>query len=156
MKIIKEKLSLKELNQMAADRFGNMVKAVVDIDQELLAVDAELHSDLEALLLEEGSQQAGLWGINLYPGAGKEEFIEFDSMINMRPSQGNRSRGVESDEIRKKITAVGRGSSFYIGNTISFGSESIFKPETSERCHHCKKYGKRYSYLEYRSKLRRA
>ena len=106
MKIIKEKLSLEELNQMAAGRFGNMVKAVVDIDQELLAVDAELHSDLEALLLEEGYQQASLRGINLYPGAKKDEFIEFDSMINMRPSEGNRSRGVENDETRMKIAAV--------------------------------------------------
>ena len=105
MKIIKDKLTVKELNQ-AAEIFGDMVKAVVDIDRELIAMDAELHSDLEALLLQDGSKQASLWGINLYPEAPAGEFIEFDSMINLRPSQGNRSRGVENEALRRKIAAV--------------------------------------------------
>ena len=106
MKIIEKTLSLQELKQLAADRFGDMVKAVVDVDRRLIALDAELHSDLEALLLENGSEQKSLWGINLYPEMQGDEFIEFDSMINMRPSQGNRSRGVENEEIRRKITAI--------------------------------------------------
>ena len=106
MKIITKKVTLAELGQMASAGFGNMVKAVVDVDQELLAVDAELHSDLEALLLDNGSKQRGLWGINLYPEVKGDDFVEFDSMINMRPSQGNRSRGVDSPEIRKKIMEV--------------------------------------------------
>jgi len=91
---------------MAVHRFGDMVKAVVDVDRELVAVDAELHSDLEALLLEGGSKQHHLWGINLYPEQEGEEFIEFDAVINMRPLSGNRSRGVEDEEIRKKIIEV--------------------------------------------------
>jgi len=86
--------------------FGDMVKAVVDVDREFIAVDAELHSDLEALLLQDGSKQASLWGINFYPGAAGDEFVEFDSMINVRPSAGNRSRGVDNEEMRKKINAV--------------------------------------------------
>ena len=106
VRIITEKLTLNELNQMAAELFGDLVKAVVDIDRELVAVHAELHSDLEALLLQDGSKQKNLWGINLYPQTQGDEFIEFDSMINMRPSQGNRSRGVENEAIRKKIIAV--------------------------------------------------
>jgi len=106
MKIITKTLSLDELNQMAAATFGNLVKAVVDIDRELVAVDAELHSDLEALLLEDGSGQKSLWGINFYPEMQGDEFIEFDSMINMRPSQGNRSRGIENEGIRKKIIEI--------------------------------------------------
>jgi len=106
MKIITKTLSLDELNQMAAATFGNLVKAVVDIDRELVAVDAELHSDLEALLLEDGSRQKSLWGINFYPEMQGDEFIEFDSMINMRPSQGNRSRGIENEGIRKKIIEI--------------------------------------------------
>ncbi|MBU0693453.1 MAG: hypothetical protein KKC11_02110 [Candidatus Omnitrophica bacterium] len=105
MKIITQVLALSELKQMAA-MFGNMVKAVVDVDREFIAVDAELHSDLEALLLGDGSKQKSLWGINLYPDIGEDEFIEFDSMINIRPSQSNRSRGVENEEISKKITEI--------------------------------------------------
>jgi len=106
MRIITKTLSFNDLKKMAADMFGDIVKAVVDIDRELIAVDAELHSDLEALLLEDGSQQKHLWGINLYPEASGDEFIEFDSMINVRPSQDNRSRGVESEAIRGKIIQI--------------------------------------------------
>ncbi len=105
MMIITEELVLNGLKQMA-EMFGGMVKAVADVDRGLLAVDAELHSDLEALLLENGSKQKSLWGINLYPDLPGDEFIEFDSMINMRPSQGNRSRGVDNEEIRKRIAAI--------------------------------------------------
>ena len=106
MKIIEEKITLAELKSIAAQTFGDFVKAVVDIDRGLLALDAGLHSDLEALLLEKGSRQENLWGINLYPEAQGEEFLEFDSMINMRPARGNRSRGVEDESIRRKISAV--------------------------------------------------
>jgi hypothetical protein len=106
MKIISEVVSIDELKQMAQATFGNIVKSVVDVDRQIIALDAELHSDLEALLLEKGSEQKSLWGINLYPDIADEGFIEFDSVINMRPSQGNRSRGVDDEQIRKKIADV--------------------------------------------------
>lgn len=106
MKIVRDLLTLEELEQMASAPFENMVKAVADVERELIALDGELHSDLEALLLQDGSKQKNLCGINLYPEMQGEEFIEFDSMINMRPSQGNRSRGVDSEETRRKITEV--------------------------------------------------
>ncbi|MBF0477980.1 MAG: hypothetical protein HQL26_00715 [Candidatus Omnitrophica bacterium] len=106
MKIITDTLSTDELKQMATDTFGNLVKAVVDVDRELIAVDAELHSDLEAELLTDGSKQENLWGINFYPEMQGDDFIEFDSMINVRPSQGNRTRGVNDEVIRKKIIAL--------------------------------------------------
>jgi hypothetical protein len=106
MKIITTTLSLDELKTMASSGFGNMVKAVVDMDKEFVAVNAELHSDLEALLLENGSKQKSLWGFNLYPELQGDEFIEFDSLINIRPSQGNKSRNVENGDIRKKISDI--------------------------------------------------
>jgi hypothetical protein len=106
MEIITQQATLSEIERMAEQMFGDMVKAVVDIDREVLAVDGELHSDLEALLIEDGSKQQSLWGINLYPGMRGDDFVEFDSMINMRPSQGNRSRGVESSQIRDRILLV--------------------------------------------------
>ena len=99
-------MTLGELSDMATAMFGTVVKAVVDIERDLLAVDGELHSDLEALLLEDGSRPQNLWGINLYPELQGDDFVEFDSMINMRPSQGNRSRGVEDPETRKKIIEI--------------------------------------------------
>ena len=103
MQIIKNGITLRELDEMAQKLFGNFVKAVVDTKGKIMAVDAELHADLEAALLEKGSEQKNLWGINLYPGIGGEGLVEFDSMINIRPSQNNRSRDVEDPEVRKKI-----------------------------------------------------
>lgn len=106
VKIIKDKILIKELKEMAVSGFGSLVKAVVDIENKHMAVDAELHSDEEALLLENGSEQKNLWGINLYPELEGEDFIEFDSMINLRPSQNNRSRGVDDSRIRERIKFV--------------------------------------------------
>ncbi|MBI4720675.1 MAG: hypothetical protein HY770_05560 [Chitinivibrionia bacterium] len=106
MRVITQQITLHELELMAAGLFGTLVKAVVDVDRDLLAVDGELHSDLEALLIDDGSKQQSLWGINLYPNVTGDDFIEFDSLINMRPSQGNVSRGVDSPEIRERIKNV--------------------------------------------------
>jgi hypothetical protein len=91
---------------MAQARFGDMVKAVVDIERSVMAISGELHSDEEALLLEDGSRQSDLWGINFYPNDSGADWIEFDSMINVRPSQGNRSRGVDDERIRAAIRRV--------------------------------------------------
>ena len=103
MKIIDNQTSITELKEMASQMFGNLVKAVVDIKKDILIVDAELHSDQEALLLSQGSNQKDLWGINIYPELEGDERIEFDSMINLRPSQNNYSRGVEDITIQHKI-----------------------------------------------------
>lgn len=108
MEILNRVISNDELISMAENGFGEMVKAVVDVDLELVAVDAELHSDLEALLLEHGSQQKSLWGINYYPELDDDDFIEFDSMINIRPNQGNKSRNVEDTLIQKKIFEISK------------------------------------------------
>ena len=107
MKIIDESISVQELKKMSEKMFGNLVKAVVDLERKRMAVDAPLHSDQEDLLLENDSRQEHLWGINIYPDKyGKEGFIVFDSMINLRPGQGNRSRSVENTETQKKIKAI--------------------------------------------------
>ena len=97
---------LQQLAEMAQARFGDMVKAVVDVRRCVIAVSGELHSDEEALLLEDGSKQSDLWGINLYPGESGPDWIEFDSMINVRPSQRNRSRGVEDEGTRTAIRRI--------------------------------------------------
>lgn len=107
MKIIIDKIKTSELQEMTKNMFGNIVKAVVDIDKEIMAVDAPMHADLEAQLINHDSDQENLWGINLYPEQfGSADFIEYDSMINLRPNQNNRSRGVEDLKIREKIIKI--------------------------------------------------
>lgn len=104
--IINKKISRQQLQRIAEKRYGDMAKAVVDIKKGIIAVGGELHADEEAILIEQGSKQQDLWGINLYPGKSDEDLIEFDSVINLRPSQDNRSRGVDSPNTRKKIERV--------------------------------------------------
>jgi hypothetical protein len=105
MRIISDAISIEDLTTMATARFGDLVKAVVDVEREIMAIDGELHSDEEALLLENGALQRNLWGINIYPES-EDDWIEFDSIINIRPSQNNRSRGVDDAAIREKITNI--------------------------------------------------
>ncbi|MBI4422317.1 MAG: hypothetical protein HY554_01240 [Elusimicrobia bacterium] len=106
MRIVREPVPWSEVDALAKAQFGEMIKATVDVERELLALGGELHSDEEALLLEDGSRQRSLWGINLYPGNAPEERIQFDSMINVRPSQNNRTRGVEDPATRARIAAI--------------------------------------------------
>lgn len=104
--IVLDAVSRDQLTEMAKQQFGEMVKAVVDVERGIMAVGGELHSDEEAVLLDQGSQQRHLWGINLYPDKPADEWIEFDSMINVRPSAGNCSRSVESQDVRDTITRI--------------------------------------------------
>ncbi len=106
MLIIRNKIRLEELKKIAEERFGDLVKAVVDIERGIMAIGGELHADEERILLEDGSKQEHLWGINIYPALSIDDWIEFDSMINLRPSQGNRNRGVDDFNIQKKIIDI--------------------------------------------------
>jgi len=94
------------LKELAEQSFGEMIKAVVDCRRRVMVVGGELHADEEQLLLDDGSTQADLWGINLYPADLSEDWIEFGSMINVRPAQGNSSRGVESEQTRAMIRSI--------------------------------------------------
>ena len=107
MEIVRKPIPIAHLETLTTSLFVDLVKAVVDVGQGIMAIGGELHADEEALLITEGSNQRDLWGINLHPGQyGSPDFIEFDSMINVRPSQGNRTRGVDDASIRERIVAI--------------------------------------------------
>ncbi len=106
VQIVRASISRRNLTLMAEQTFGDMVKGVVDVSRNVLAIGGELHSDEEAVLLDDGSHQEDLWGINLYPVEAGADFIEFDSMINVRPARGNRSRSVDDPELRERIRGV--------------------------------------------------
>ncbi|HEY5442371.1 MAG TPA: DUF5674 family protein [Candidatus Saccharimonadales bacterium] len=106
MKVISD-ISISELSEMAKNMYGSLVKADVDIAKKILIVDMGMHADGEAYLMENGSKQSDLWGINLHPeDYGTDDFIEFDSMINIRPSQGNASKDVLDPHKKQQIIAL--------------------------------------------------
>ena len=107
MRIVRDDITLAELTELAEERFGDLVKAVVDIEREVMAVGEGMHADEEAGLLEDGSRQSALWGINLYPAEyGSPDWVEFDSMINLRPLQQNRSRSVDDPATRARLIEI--------------------------------------------------
>ncbi len=107
MELIDKPITIIKLKAITDALFGDVTKAVVDIQQAIMVINAELHADEESWLMKRGSQQKDLWGINLYPALYSQEgFIEFDSMINLRPRMGNPSRGVEDEKIRTKIRKI--------------------------------------------------
>jgi hypothetical protein len=106
-----DKINVKDLQQMAEKMYGQIVKADVDVAKKIMVLDAEMHADIEAFMLEQGSRQEDLWGINLHPDDfGTDNFIEFDSMINIRPKQGNRSRYVDDKKTRQQIVDIVQGA----------------------------------------------
>ncbi len=103
IKIIQQKLSSAELTELCRAHFDTMVKFVVDIQQERMAVGGEMHADAEAMLLAQGSRQSDLWGGNFYPWNAPEQRLEFTSFINIRPSDDNAAMEVLNPEIRSKM-----------------------------------------------------
>ena len=106
MQILQQPISRAKLRTLAQNTFGDMIKCVADIRLHLLALDADLHADLEQMLLKNGSAQENLWGFNLWVEEAGEDFIEYDSLINIRSWQGNPSRDVLDPEVREKIRQI--------------------------------------------------
>ena len=106
IKIIKKKIKRDELKEIAEETFGEMVKAVVDIKQKVIALGGELHADAEAILLKQNSKQENLWGINIYPDKSKDNWIEFSALINIRPLLNNRSMKIQNSKVRDKIKKI--------------------------------------------------
>ena len=106
MILIDQPITLKDLTQKVTSGFSDLIKIVVDTDKRIIAADAELHADLEELLLSKGSGQEFLWGANLYPQKSGDDFIEYTAFINIRPGQNNRSMEIEDDELRQQVKDI--------------------------------------------------
>lgn len=106
LRFVRDAISRAELTAIAEETFGDMVKAVVDLGRGVMVIGGEMHADAEAALLDDGARQQDLWGINLYPAAPAADFVEFDSMINVRPRSGNPSRTVMDPARQAAIRAL--------------------------------------------------
>ncbi len=107
IRIIKDPITKEDLAEIAKNGFGEFVKAVVDLEQGIMAVGGELHADEEVVLSEQhGSKRENVWGINIYPEKSGEEWIEFNSMVNIKPHLGNRSRDIADEVVKEKVRSV--------------------------------------------------
>lgn len=103
IKVVTHQISLEKVRDLAQDSYGEMVKAVADIEKNIIAIGGEYHADAEQLLLSQGSHQDNLWGFNIYPDQPKETWLEYYSLINVRPRLNNRSQIIQDENIKKKI-----------------------------------------------------
>jgi len=106
-RIVKEVITLADLRALAHEQYGDIIKVVVDVEQGIMGAGGELHVDIQSLLIEKENSKGDMtWGINLYLDKSGDDFIEFDSMVNLKPASGNRTRGVESIEVQTKIREI--------------------------------------------------
>jgi len=104
--VVDRRIDPVELRRIVALYFGDMVKVVIDVRRRVAAVGGELHADAEQVLLAQGSTQADLWGANYFPGRGPDGCIEHTALINIRPSQGNRSMEIQDTDTRRAVREI--------------------------------------------------
>jgi len=108
IEIIREEITLSKLREFLHQPFTDMVKFVADVNRGVMALGGEMHADAEEILLNDGSSQADLWGGNLYPDRGFEQKIQFESLINIRPSQQNNSLDIKDQGVRARVREIVR------------------------------------------------
>ncbi len=102
--LLKEKAVPTQIQEML-QQYESMIKIVVDIRRRYLSGGGEMHADCESVLLDDGSEQDDLWGVNWYPN---EQRIEFESLINIRPRLGNRNILIQDENLRRQVESVTR------------------------------------------------
>ena len=106
IQVFRKKVLKSELELLAKETFIDMVKGVVDLRQKIIAFGGELHADCEEILLQEGSQQPDLWGFNIYLNKDKENRLEYTSLINIRPRDGNFGRELKIEALRQTLKQI--------------------------------------------------
>ena len=103
IKIVEDPIPLEELRELASEFYVSMIKGVVDIEKEVVAFGGEYHMDANRILLENGSQQSDVWGFNVELDRPRDSWIEYVSLINIRPLAGNRDMEVQDKAIRARM-----------------------------------------------------
>lgn len=106
IQIIKKKISKDELARIVKENYGTMAKVDVDIKKEILAIGGEWHSEGDELLNQDGSSREDVWGIDFYPWKSSAERIEYNSLINIKPSVGHKKMEIQDNEIKQKISNI--------------------------------------------------
>jgi len=106
IKIVKDKISTAELKEISKEFYVSMVKGVVDIENEIMALGGEYHIDANGVLIMEGSKQSDIWGFNIVFERSRDSWIEYISLINIRPQVGNMDMEVQDNLIRDKMKKI--------------------------------------------------
>lgn len=106
IEIVRTTVSRKQLTEIAKEYYEDIIKGVVDINREVVALGGEMHADAEEGLLNDGSQLRDLWGFNLLLDELKENCLVYESFINIRPGDNNKSLEVQDPEIRKQMMQI--------------------------------------------------
>ena len=106
IKVIENEISLQEVIELAQEFYGTMIKGVVDIENEILALGGEYHMDANNVLIENGSKQPNVWGFNINFEKSGDDWIEYTSLINIRPAQGNRTMELADENLRNRIKEI--------------------------------------------------
>ena len=109
LRIVKDAITLDEIKQLALDSFVDMVKGAVDVQIGIMVLGGSMHADAEHVLLASGSKHDNIWGINIYPDKSAEDRIQYESLINIRPRQDNRSMEIQDTALKQKIAKIVNG-----------------------------------------------
>ena len=105
-KIVRKKITKKELAKIVKENFGDMVKVDVDVKREIATMGGEWHSEGDELLVRDGSSREYVWGVNFHPYSVVEKRIEYVSLINIKPSFGHKKMEITDPKLRKKIQSI--------------------------------------------------
>ena len=104
--IIRETIPRQEAHRIGAAWYKDMVKGVVDVEEEIVALGGEWHMDANVVLMDDGSSQDHVWGFNIYPERVGNDWIEYISLINIRPALGNKGMEVLDPALRDRMKAI--------------------------------------------------
>lgn len=106
IRIITDAITRAQALEIGKEFYGDMVKGVADIEKGIIALGGEYHMDAANILVEHGSEGKDLWGFNVYPNVTDTNWIEYTSLINIRPDKNNRGMLIESQEIRDRVRGI--------------------------------------------------
>ena len=106
IRIINKPITRVEAKEIAKEFYVDMVKGVVDLEREIIALGGEWHIDANNVLMAEGSQQRDVWGFNFHFNKEPQDTIEYISLINIRPMEGNYDMVVQDESRRKAMRAI--------------------------------------------------
>lgn len=106
VRLVRSRIDRATLAKLAKENYGEMIKGVVDVTREIVALGGGIHADAQAALLQDGSRRGDLWGFNIYVEKPRQQRMDYTSFINVRPFAGNRSMEVQDHTLRKRIRAV--------------------------------------------------